>query len=191
MFSPHMPSVISTCSTDATVKIFDTRSPQPAFANGTQGTASPAITIPAHGNEVLTIDWNKYRPWLIASAGVDRTIKLWDCRMVTKSGGINPAEVMEKGLVGGTCENTLSGHEYAVRKIQWSPHQPDILASASYDMSCRIWTSAPQAPGRPSLLNIHDTHTEFVVGCAWSLFEDGVIASCSWDHSLHIYRPGF
>jgi peroxin-7 len=44
---------------------------------------------------------------------------------------------MEPG-VGGICEAQLAGHEYAVRKVQWSPHRPDVLASASYDMTCRV-----------------------------------------------------
>ena len=41
-------------------------------------------------------------------------------------------------MVGGTCEADLLGHEYAVRRVQWSPHRPDVLASASYDMTCRM-----------------------------------------------------
>lgn len=34
----------------------------------------------------------------------------------------------------------LPGHEYAVRKLAWSPHLSDVLLSASYDMTCRVWT---------------------------------------------------
>jgi WD40 repeat protein len=41
--------------------------------------------------------------------------------------------------VGGICDVHLPGHEYAVRKVQWSPHRPDVLASASYDMTCRVY----------------------------------------------------
>ena len=36
------------------------------------------------------------------------------------------------------CEAHLAGHEYAVRKVQWSPHRADVIASASYDMTCRV-----------------------------------------------------
>jgi peroxin-7 len=109
-------------------------------------------------------------------------------------------------LVGSACEIQLHGHEYAVRKVQWSPHRADILASASYDMTCRVyappscrcmfpvltiissrWTTAP-TPGQTQLLYIHDPHTEFVVGCAWSLYDEGVLASCSWDSKLNVFR---
>ena len=40
--------------------------------------------------------------------------------------------------LGGDCEVELPGHEYAIRKVQWSPHRADVLASASYDMTCRM-----------------------------------------------------
>jgi peroxin-7 len=85
--------------------------------------------------EVLSLDWNKYRPFVLASAGVDKAVKVWDCRMI-KIGG--PAGADEPG-VGGVCETQLVGHEYAVRKVQWCPHRPDVLASAGYDMTCRVY----------------------------------------------------
>jgi len=91
------------------------------------------------------------------------------------------------GAVGGLSEGQLMGHEYAVRKVQWSPHHPNVLATASYDMTCRIWNTAP-GPGQNQLMHIHDPHTEFVVGSSWSLFEEGVVASCGWDGKLHVFR---
>ncbi|KAG8711358.1 peroxisomal targeting signal 2 receptor [Ceratobasidium sp. 423] len=193
LFSPHAPDVIATASTDGTMRFFDLRVPlhtlQPA-ANPNAPTlplsstplARPSLTIPAHGTEILSLDWNKYRPWVLASASVDKSVKVWDARQIQS----NPTG--EQGLVGGTCEIDLLGHEYAVRKVQWSPHRADLLATASYDMTCRVW-STNAALGRPPLLAIHDLHTEFVAGCAWSLFEEGIIASCGWDCSLNIFAP--
>jgi peroxin-7 len=49
------------------------------------------------------------------------------------------------------------------------------------------WTTNPP-PGKNPLVGIHDAHTEFVVGCAWSLYEEGVLATCSWDCKLNIFR---
>ncbi|KAF9477604.1 WD40 repeat-like protein [Pholiota conissans] len=184
LFSPHQPDILSTCSTDGTLKIFDLRSPAyvttgPNVNTFTNPISAPALTVPASATEVLSIDWNKYRPMVLASAGVDKIVKIWDCRMV-KPGG--------SSQVGGICETQLLGHEYAVRKVQWSPHRPDILATASYDMTSRVWTTTP-APGRPQLLHINDTHTEFVVGVSWSLYEEGVLASCGWDGRVNVFRP--
>lgn len=92
--------------------------------------------MPASGGEVLALDWNKYRPFVLASAGVDKMVRVWDCRMVKLDGP--PDGPSDGGAVGGVCESQLLGHEYAVRKVQWSPHRADMLASASYDMTCRM-----------------------------------------------------
>ncbi|KAF8315337.1 WD40 repeat-like protein [Clavulina sp. PMI_390] len=189
LFSPHTPFVLASCSTDGTMKIFDLRQPTAPTAPQPMPSTQPptpdqltrpAMIVPAHPTEILSLDWNKYRPWVLATGSVDKTIKIWDCRSVKL--GTN-----ETGL-GAVCEANLHGHEYAVRKVQWSPHRPDVLASASYDMSCRIWSTAPN-PQMAALRAIHDPHTEFVAGCAWSLYNEGMLASCSWDHSVHVFRP--
>ena len=136
LFSPHQPDIIATCSTDGTVKIFDLRTP--AYASGptsnsfTDPVSAAVLTVPASGTELLSIDWNKYRPFVIASAGVDKVVKIWDCRMAST---VPPTSQS----VGGACEMQLPGHEYAVRKVQWSPHRADVLATASYDMTCRMY----------------------------------------------------
>ncbi|GBE89593.1 WD40 repeat-like protein [Sparassis latifolia] len=183
LFSPHQPDTIATCSTDGTLKIFDLRAPAyaPTGSTFTDPLSFAALTVPASGTELLTLDWNKYRPFVLACAGVDRTIKVWDCRMI-KTG----ADATQQA-VGGTCEASLVGHEYAVRKINWSPHRPDVIASASYDMTCRVWSANPTAAGT-HLLYIHDAHTEFVAGCGWSLYDEGVLASCGWDCKLNVFH---
>ncbi|KIM90380.1 hypothetical protein PILCRDRAFT_59926 [Piloderma croceum F 1598] len=185
LFSPHQPDILATCSTDGTLKIFDLRSqsyaaPGPNTNNFTHPLSAAALTVPASGTEILSLDWNKYRPFVLASVGVDKAVKVWDCRMIKTGPDAGQG-------VGGICEVQLPGHEYAVRKVQWSPHRPDVLATASYDMTCRVWTTNPPA-GRPFLLHIHDPHTEFVVGCSWSLYDEGVLASCGWDSKLNVFR---
>lgn len=137
LFSPHQPDILATCSTDGTLKIFDLRSQSyaasgPNINNFTHPLSAASLTVPASGTEILTLDWNKYRPFVLASAGVDKAVKIWDCRMIKTA----PNAGQE---VGGICEMQLSGHEYAVRKVQWSPHRPDVLATASYDMTCRVY----------------------------------------------------
>ncbi len=98
----------------------------------------------------------------------------------------------------------MQGHGYAVRQVAWSPHQGDVLLSASYDMSVRVWTDGT---GGPSPMGVEngvsrgivgtggwrevgrmERHTEFVVGVDWCLFgAEGWCASCGWDERVLVW----
>jgi len=102
--------------------------PQPA--RNREQVTRPVMVVPAHATEVLSLDWNKYRPWgSLPPVALTNPIKIWDCRSVK-------AWCAGYG-VGAACEISLQGHEYAVRKVQCPPHRADVLSSASlrYDMS--------------------------------------------------------
>ena len=40
------------------------------------------LTVPAAPSEDLALDWNKYRLLILASADLDKIVKIWDCRML-------------------------------------------------------------------------------------------------------------
>lgn len=212
LFSPSQPSIIASCSSDGTLKLWDTRSPlPPSAANPGAGGAQPSnlavpqLTIPAHPNaEILSLDFNKYSPHLIATGSVDRTVRIHDLRMATPSSTSAPPPPSSPYLQPNATVATLLGHEYAVRRVSWSPHHANRLASASYDMTCRLWSVDPSSQAGPGaaltstfssqggmggrLERVWDGHKEFVVGCSWSLFDEGVVASCSWDQEVHMWR---
>ena len=133
-------------------------------------------------SEILTHDWNKYNDTVIATAGVDRVIRTFDIR--------NP--------VGGPL-SVMQGHDYAVRRLAWSPHASDVLISASYDMTVRLWndgsTGIAQGPAGPvsgakvgSQMGIMNRHTEFVTGVDWCLFGmGGWVASVGWDERVLLW----
>lgn len=88
----------------------------------------------------------------------------------------------------------MQGHEYAVRKLAWSPHFSDVLLTASYDMTCRVWTDGStmgtntQLPGQAKELGRMGRHTEFVTGVDWCLFgAEGWCASVGWDENLFVW----
>ncbi|EGE04435.1 peroxisome biosynthesis protein [Trichophyton equinum CBS 127.97] len=98
--------------------------------------------------------------------------------------------------------STMMGHEYAIRKVSWSPHLSHVLLSASYDMTCRVWTDGSEGtpPGDADLTRSGPTstigrelgrmgrHTEFVTGIDWCLFgSEGWCASCGWDERLCVW----
>lgn len=133
-------------------------------------------------SEALTHDWNKYRDTVIATAGVDQLIRTFDIR--------NP----RAGPVA-----VLRGHEYAIRRLAWSPHLSDVLLSGSYDMTARVWSdgSAMGHPSRPEALGPEawgdeigrlDDHTEFVTGVDWCLFGNrGWAATTAWDERVRVF----
>lgn len=145
------------------------------------GAATYAGAVPA---EILTHDWNKYADTVVASGGVDGAIRTFDVR--------NPA--------GGPLA-VLAGHEYAVRRLAWSPHARDILVSASYDMTVRVWTDGSTTPAVPggagvgpgtisagAQLGLMNRHTEFATGVDWCLFgTGGWVASVGWDERVLLW----
>lgn len=186
-FSPSNPSIISVVSSDSHIRIFDLRTPVSAKyhltgmvpvhlppAQAGRVPAEPA-GVPA---EVLTHDWNKYNNTVIATGGVDRMLRTFDIR--------NP--------IGGPI-SVLQGHEYAIRRLAWSPHASDLLLSGSYDMTVRLWNDGSSIPPDPTLpvrpgmqLGIMNRHTEFVMGVDWCLFgAAGWVASAGWDERVLLW----
>jgi peroxin-7 len=195
-FSPRSPSVLTAASSDSKIRIFDLRTP--ASAKNHQVGEIPVHTppgatpgrapfTPVPPAEILSHDWNKYRDGVVAAAGVDRVIRTFDIRAGPASG---PLAV-------------LPGHDYAIRRVAWSPHLPDTLLSASYDMTCRVWSDGtamgvpgkapamggdPMAYGGGRELGRMGRHTEFVTGVDWCLFgAEGWCASCAWDERVLIW----
>ncbi len=93
---------------------------------------------------------------------------------------------------GGGPLEILGGHDYAVRRVAWSPHLSDTLLSASYDMTCRVWSdggakAVPEEGGARELGRM-GVHTEFVCGVDWCLFgAEGWAASTGWDERVCVW----
>ncbi|GAA5877208.1 hypothetical protein JCM1840_003020 [Sporobolomyces johnsonii] len=203
LFSPATPSLIASCSSDGSLKIWDTRSPLPSPSPSPSGPAlaTPQLALAAHpGAEVLDLDWNKYDANVLATGSVDRTIRVHDLRRASSSP--LPPTTTAPHLEPNATVATLLGHEYAVRRVQWSPHSASRLVSGSYDMTARIWSVAPPSSLTPPtatarfgtggvnarMERVWDRHSEFVVGVGWSLYEEGEVGSCGWDGEVHLWR---
>lgn len=191
-FCPSNPALISTASSDSHLRIFDLRTPSSAKYHlvaaipvhappaATPG-AAPAVPGAAAPAEILTHDWNKYNDTVVATGGVDRVLRTFDIR--------NPA--------GGPL-TLLQGHDYAVRRLAWSPHASDVLISASYDMTVRLWTDGSAQSQQSQLsgkgtragrqMGLMNRHTEFVTGVDWCLFGvGGWVASVGWDERVLLW----
>ncbi|RDA90866.1 hypothetical protein CP533_3222 [Ophiocordyceps camponoti-saundersi (nom. inval.)] len=174
-FCPSNPALLSAASSDGLVRVFDLRTPPSAKYH--LAVTIPVQAPPSAPAELLTHDWNKYHDSVVAVSGVDRLISTFDIR--------NPA--------GGPL-SLMQGHEYAVRRLAWSPHAADVLVSASYDMTVRLWNNAfAAAPAHPPprfarQVGLMNRHTEFVTGVDWCLFGvGGWVASVAWDERLLLW----
>lgn len=185
-FSPHLPLTIVSCLGASHVHVWDIRAPLPL-----------QLDFVAHGGlECLSCDWNKYRPTVIASAGTDKSVRVWDIRMIQSlhlasgAGQVLPAYHMR----GPTPLNELLGHEYAVRRVLWSPHSAQELLLASYDMTARVWVDQSDdrarflGAGNLGCRGVMRQHREFVIGCDYSLWgEPGWAATTGWDEMVYIW----
>lgn len=179
-FSPHSPSTIISCNGSSHVQIWDMRAPR----------ALQMDYVAHSGLECLSCDWNKYRTTVVASAGTDKSVRIWDLRMIpsVELGGPRPYQTR-----GPTPFNQLLGHEFAVRKVLWSPHSSQELLSASYDMTTRVWTDQLGEKGRFNAPNggckgVMSRHKEFVIGCDYSLWgEPGWAATTGWDEMVYVW----
>jgi len=186
-YSPHHPQIVTCVSRDSHLRVYDLRQKPGAnyhlqFAIPIH--APPKVPVPGFQNqsagptECLTHDWNKYRDSVLATAGVDGVIRTFDLRQ--PSGPVT----------------FLPGHEYAVRRISWSPHLSDVLLSASYDMTCRVWTDGSNPDkGGPGVgggmgreMGRMDRHSEFAMGVDWCLFgAEGWCTTCAWDERVLVW----
>lgn len=183
-FSPHSASILTAVSSDSRLRVFDLRTPSSASNHLVQdilitaASATPAKLAPGPPagpfppSEALSHDWNKYRDTIIATAGVDRVIRTLDLRFAQQNG---PSVL-------------LQGHEYAVRKVAWSPHLGDTLLSASYDMTCRVWNDGSSGKVPAGEIGCMSKHTEFAIGVDWCLFgSEGWAASVGWDEKVYVW----
>ncbi|CAH0555801.1 unnamed protein product [Brassicogethes aeneus] len=155
MFSPHLPNCFASVSGDGSLKLWNSLSPQ------------PSTSFRVHDAEVLSLDWCKYDENLLATSGSDGLIRGWDIR--------NYLQPMFQ----------LKGCEYAVRRVQFSPHCLSVLASVSYDFTTRVWDFKQGCDPVETIQH----HSEFVYGLDWNAHRKGQLADCGWDSLVHVFTP--
>jgi WD40 repeat protein len=147
--------------------------------------ADPLALMHGHRGPVQAVATNP-RGDIIASAGADRTVRLWSARthrelgapLLGHTGTVTDVAFAPRGdvLASGSEDGTvrlwsvashrsvgrpLRGHRYGVAAIAISP-DGRLLASASYDWTVRIWSLPDGRPlGRPLRLASDVTRVAF------------------------------
>ncbi|OHV41972.1 serine/threonine protein kinase [Pseudofrankia sp. EUN1h] len=144
----------------------------PAGTAGTAGTATPPRPLAVLRGHDGWVTAAAFSPdgTLLATAGYDRTVLLWNV-----SNPANPVRVA-----------TLTGHEGYVLSVAFSP-DGGLLATSGYDDTARIWDVAD--PAHPTQLSVLTGHTGWVRQVAFS--PDGrLLATASTDRTARLWEIG-
>lgn len=126
-WSPSEDTVFASCSTDRSIRIWDSRE-----------RGRPMLTAAeAHSTDVNVISWNRGVSYMLASGADDGCVRVWDLRTFASSSSLTPA------VAGGEGDTTAPGrsshvaqfsyHRSHVTSIEWCPYEGSMLASCSAD----------------------------------------------------------
>ncbi|XP_066594127.1 coronin-7 isoform X2 [Prorops nasuta] len=139
----------------------------------------PDGVMPAlvQGASVMDFQWNPFDNRQLAVACDDGMIRLW--------------EIPDAGLMEPTNEpkHIIEAHADKIYLIKFHPLAANVLASASYDMTVKVWdlsslSSCESIIAKITLLN----HTDQIFSLAWSPCGQFLASACK-DGKLRIYKP--
>ncbi|KAF7732578.1 ribosome biosynthesis protein rrb1 [Apophysomyces ossiformis] len=114
-WSPSERNVFASCSSDQTIKIWDTRTKKRS-----------AVSIRASHSDVNVMSWNAKASYLLASGHDDGIFSVWDLR--TFKTGAAPAPVA-----------TFKWHNAPITSIEWHPTEESVLAVSGADDQLTLW----------------------------------------------------
>ncbi|PXF45307.1 Glutamate-rich WD repeat-containing protein 1 [Gracilariopsis chorda] len=129
-WSPNEQNVFASCSSDKSIRIWDTR----------ERRRSALVVDGAHDADVNVISWNRMETHLIVSGGDEGLIKVWDLRHLT--GGSNSVS---------TAAAEFKQHNAAITCVQWNDADASMLCAGSEDGCVSVWDLAVERDAEEEL----------------------------------------
>eukprot|EP00054_Salpingoeca_dolichothecata_P037752 m.11822 g.11822 ORF g.11822 m.11822 type:complete len:467 (+) comp7847_c0_seq1:60-1460(+) len=141
----------------------------PNFVSKNALPSKPLFTFAGHQDEGFALDWSPVVPLRLASGDCTGAVHLW---------------TSHEGGTWSVGQEMCLGHEASVEDLQWSPNEPDVLASCSVDKTIRIWdTRHPQQAA--VTVPAHQADVNVI---SWNRLEQYLLVSgsddglfCVWD----------
>lgn len=153
-WNPKMSGVLLSASADKTFRIWD--------VNSSSINAAPLFTSAPNSSDVLCCDWSRFDPNVFVLGYASGLIEVRDFRKLKEP-----------------CLRSYEmAHDYAIRKIKFSPHVPNLFGSVSYDMNTKLWHTAH------GLIEESKNHSEFAYGFDFDPKIPNRLVDCGWDKKV-------
>ena len=124
--------------------------------------------LSGHTDSVEDIQWSPNEENVLASCGIDRTIRFWDVRQDTK----NPPKIIK------------DAHTSDVNVISWNSIRNHLFASGGDDNTFKVWDLRYLTD--PPITEIK-WHTGPINSIMWDPFDESQLAVCSEDNRLSVW----
>ncbi|CAL1546455.1 unnamed protein product [Lymnaea stagnalis] len=170
--------ILASCGYDDTIRIFREQADD----------WECCTTLKGHESTVWSIDFDKSGSRL-ASCSADSTVKIWQEYEPGNSEGV----VTTDNISTWKCVCTIGGyHERAIYDISWS-QLSGLLATASGDDTICVYkeSPSPDSKNQPQfelVARARGAHSQDVNSTEWSPTEEGLLASCSDDGIVKLWK---
>ena len=178
---------VVTASGDGDIKLFDVAA----------GRAFPIMRFREHTKEVFSVNWNMVQRDIFCSASWDGTIKVWNptrpdsmttlhTPVAVGAAAAPPAPVPTPPMTANQKPMAPNNNPVCIHNAKFSPHSPNLIASAHADSHVRIWDI--RAPAQGSLVQDFFAHagTE-VLGLDFNKYRQTVLATAGVDKAVKIW----
>jgi len=124
--------------------------------------------LTGHSDSVEDIQWSPNEENVLASCGIDKSIRFWDIRENSK----NPPKIIK------------NAHNSDVNVISWNSIRNHLFASGGDDNTFKVWDL--RYLDEPPITEIK-WHTGPINSIMWDPFDESQLAVCSEDNRLSVW----